>query len=57
MGADNRRMDVLFTPEHEMLVQYADPARPLRETVLNEIRGSYGTQLFSSIWKQERAEP
>ena len=48
---DARTMEVLFTPESEMLIRYSDPAGPFRETALAEVRGIYGTRLFSTLWK------
>lgn len=49
-GADGRSLTMIFLPNHETIIFYTEEQTGSMETVLTQMRGSYGTHYFWRLW-------
>lgn len=52
-GEDGRTQAMIFLPSNRTLIHYTDTTNREAETVLTQMRGSFGTHYFGPIWQVE----
>lgn len=52
-SVDGRSMIMVFMPNHETIICYIDSNEGSVESILLEMRGTYGTHYFGPLWRIE----